>query len=61
MRADWQDGEYTDIIPVPIDEQTVERLCCLSRIIGTDPLSLAASLLKHLVDDDYAEHIEITH
>jgi hypothetical protein len=47
-----QDG----VIMVPLDAESIERLIRLAEICGSDPLTIAGSLLHDVLEDDLLAH-----
>jgi hypothetical protein len=46
----------TALIMVPLDAVSIERLIRLAEICGTDPLTIAGSLLHDLLEEDLLAH-----
>lgn len=44
------------VIVVPLDAETIERLKMLAAICGDNPISVAASLLHDILEDDFLAH-----
>lgn len=50
-----QDNEI-ELVPIPLDRETIERLARLGRMVGKHPVKCAGELLRDLLRDDEMEH-----
>ena len=46
------DNEDHDVLPVPLDRETLAWLAALSRVTGTPPAQIVASMLHDIRVDD---------
>lgn len=54
MTDNLQEDDGTDVVPIPMDRETRERLVKLSRKLGDPPARVAALLLRDILIDDEA-------
>lgn len=46
------DDDEAEIVPIPLDRETIARLARLARFVGDNPIRCASSLLHDLMRDD---------
>lgn len=55
--ADPHPSDDEEIVPVPMNRETIRRLAALGRTIGRHPVELASKLLHDLLRDDEFAHM----
>lgn len=48
-----------EIVPIPLDRETLAQLARLGKFLGEHPIKLASMLLRDIVKDDAMAHAEV--
>ncbi len=56
-RVPKEEDDDVEVVPIPLDRETIERLIRLARLVGMHPVGCASSLLHDLMRDDEVTNV----
>lgn len=57
--AHQQNDDDFEIVPIPLDRETLAQLARLGKFLGEHPVRLASMLLRDVVKDDAMAHADV--